>query len=57
VLDCRFVAVQYPINYSQASNDGRALRNRMIKYLVPVAAIAIALNVTKFFEATLVYGE
>ena len=48
----RYVAVHYPINYSQSMNDGRALRQRMLKYLLPVFCLTIVFNVTKFFEAT-----
>jgi hypothetical protein len=46
------VAVHYPINYSQSMNDGNALRQRMMKYLLPVFFLTILFNVTKFFEAT-----
>lgn len=49
----RYVAVHYPINYSQAMNDSRALRSRMAKYLLPVVFLSLAMNVTKFFEITL----
>jgi hypothetical protein len=53
----RYVAVHYPINYSQAMNDSRELKKRMCKYLVPVVALSILMNVTKFFEIELVYHE
>ena len=48
----RYVAVHYPINYSQSMNDSNALRQRMLKYLLPVFLLTILFNVTKFFEAT-----
>ncbi|TRY80550.1 hypothetical protein TCAL_10965, partial [Tigriopus californicus] len=51
----RYVAVHYPINYSQSLNGGNALRSRMAKYLTPVAFCSILFNVTKFFEAKLDY--
>ncbi len=50
----RYWAVHYPINYSQAMNDSRALRKRMIKYLVPVTVFSIVWNVTKFFEIDII---
>lgn len=53
----RYVAVHYPINYSQAMNDVGALRGRMMKYLVPVVTLSILMNVTKFFEIELTFAE
>lgn len=53
----RYVAVHYPINYSQAMNDSRELKRRLMKYLIPVVALSIAMNVTKFFEIRLVFDE
>ena len=56
-LCCRYIAVHHPLNYSQTSNDCQALKGRMAKYLGPVSAFSLLLNVTKFFEATYVYRE
>ena len=53
----RFIAVHYPLNYSQTVNDNTALRRRMLKYLLPVATLSAAFNVTKFLEATYDYGN
>lgn len=52
----RFAAVHYPVNYSQISADAGALRRRIAKYMVPVTALSVAFNVTKFFEATFDYS-
>ena len=53
----RYIAVHYPLNYSQTANDNTALRRRMLKYLLPVATLSAAFNVTKFLEATYDYGN
>lgn len=53
----RYVAVHYPLNYNQAVNDVNALRQRIIKFLLPVCGLSIMFNVTKFFEATYKYGK
>ena len=36
-------------------NDSRALKNRVLKYLIPVTIICIVFNITKFFEISVVY--
>ena len=36
-------------------NDSRALKIRVLKYLIPVTVICIVFNITKFFEITVVY--
>ena len=36
-------------------NDPRALRNRVLKYLIPVFIICIVFNITKFFEIDVKY--
>ena len=36
-------------------NDG--LMRRLMKYLIPVVALSIAMNVTKFLEIELVFEE
>ena len=41
--------------YFQTMNDSRALKNRVLKYLIPVTIICIVFNITKFFEITVVY--
>ena len=41
----------------QAMNDSRELRRRLMKYLFPVVALSIAMNVTKFLEIELVFHE
>ena len=39
----------------QSMNDPRALRNRVLKYLIPVFIICIVFNITKFFEIDVEY--
>ena len=39
----------------QTLNDSRALKNRVLKYLIPVTIICIVFNITKFFEISVVY--
>ena len=56
-VHCRYIAVHHPLNYSQTSNDGSALKRRMLKYLLPVSLLSLLFNVTKFFEATYDYGN
>ena len=53
----RYMAVHYPINYSNSANDVNALRKRIIKFLFPVCGLSLIFNVTKFFEATYKYGN
>ena len=43
--------------HRQAMNDSRELRRRLMKYLFPVVALSIAMNVTKFLEIELVFTE
>ena len=38
-------------------NDSRELKRRLMKYLIPVVALSIAMNVTKFLEIELVFTE
>ena len=38
-------------------NDSRELKRRLMKYLIPVVALSIAMNVTKFLEIELVFNE
>ena len=51
------MAVHYPLDYSQAMNDKFALRQRMVRYLMPVFFLSLLFNITKFFEAKYFYGE
>ena len=43
--------------HHQAMNDSRELRRRLMKYLFPVVALSIAMNVTKFLEIELFFEE
>ena len=43
--------------HQQAMNDSRELRRRLMKYLFPVVALSIAMNVTKFLEIELFFEE
>ena len=38
-------------------NDRSVMRRRLLKYLAPVFLLSILINVTKFFEAKLIYEE
>ena len=53
----RFAAVHYPINFSQAMNDPKALKQRMVRYALPVCLLTIVLNICKFFETTYGHGK
>ena len=57
VIFFRYIAVHYPLNYSQAVNDVNALRKRICKFLLPVCGLSLMFNVTKFFEATYRYSK
>ena len=46
----RFAAVHFPINFSQCMNDPNLLKQRMLKYLLPVCLITLVVNINKFFE-------
>ncbi|XP_040567083.1 FMRFamide receptor isoform X1 [Lepeophtheirus salmonis] len=52
----RYIAVHYPIDYNQSNGCPKAIRRRLIKYLVPVLLISIIFNIPKFLEARIVYG-
>ena len=47
----RYIAVHYPIDYSQAINSPEACRRRLLKYVFPVVAAAIVINLPRFFES------
>ena len=49
------MAVHSPVEYLQAINEAGSVSRRLAKYLLPVVAAAVAFNVPKFFEATIVY--
>ena len=53
----RFIAVHYPINYSQAMMEANALHKRVFKYVFSVTVLSVLFNVTKFFEATVAYQD
>ena len=53
----RYIAVHYPLDYNQAMNDAHAVRKRVVKYVGPVLALAVAFNATKFFEGDVVWEE
>ena len=38
-------------------DDARAMRRRLLKYILPVIFLSLAFNVPKFFEATIAYDE
>jgi hypothetical protein len=42
-------------DYSQSMNSREAIRNRLIKYLIPVILLSVTFNIPKFLEAKLVY--
>lgn len=42
-------------DYSQSMNSREAIRNRLIKYLIPVILLSVTFNIPKFMEAKLVY--
>eukprot|EP00094_Tigriopus_californicus_P004760 TCALIF_04580-PA protein Name:"Similar to FR FMRFamide receptor (Drosophila melanogaster)" AED:0.19 eAED:0.19 QI:25/0/0.5/0.5/1/1/2/0/244 len=48
----RYIAVHYPIDYSQAINSPEACRRRLFKYVIPVVIMAVFVNAPKFFEST-----
>lgn len=41
----------------QSMNDSRALKCRLMKYLIPVLVLSLVMNVTKFFEIKLEFME
>ena len=48
---------QLTTDYSQSMNSREAIRNRLIKYLVPVILLSLTFNIPKFMEAKLVYRQ
>ena len=53
----RFIAVHYPINYSQAMHEANALTKRIVKYVSAVTFLSLIFTITRFFEAKVVYEE
>ena len=50
----RFAAVHFPINFSQCMNDPNLLKQRMLKYLLPVCLMTVVVNINKFFEQAVI---
>ena len=53
----RFIAVHYPINYSQAMLEANALHKRVFKYVFSVTVLSVLFSATKFLEATVSYRD
>ena len=53
-LHSRYIAVHYPIDYSQAINSPEACRRRLFKYVIPVLILATVVNLPRFFESEVV---
>lgn len=51
----RFIAVHYPINYSQAMHEANALTKRIFKYVFSVIFLSFLFTFTRFFEANVSY--
>jgi len=51
----RFIAVHYPINYSQAMHEANALTKRIFKYVFSVLFLSFLFTITRFFEAKVSY--
>ena len=51
----RFIAVHYPLDYSQAMHEANALTKRIVKYVSAVSFLSIVFTITRFFEAKVVY--
>ena len=50
IMFSRYVSVHHPLDYNQAMNDPAYIRKRLLKYFVPVVALAVTINLPKFFE-------
>ncbi|XP_040572688.2 G-protein coupled receptor daf-37 [Lepeophtheirus salmonis] len=48
----RYFAIHYPLDYSRSMNEANAVRNRWIKYVIPVIFLSILFNSSSFFEIT-----
>ena len=38
-------------------NDGRAMRRRLLKYILPVFLLSLVFTIPKFFEAKIAYRD
>ena len=47
---CRYISVHHPLDYNLAMNDPRAIRRRLLSYLLPVVVASVLFNLPKFFE-------
>ena len=43
----RFIAVHYPLNYSQAMHEANALTKRIVKYVAAVTFLAVVFTATR----------
>jgi len=50
----RYIAVHYPIDYSQAINSPEACKKRLFKYVIPVILASFVINAPRFFESEVV---
>ncbi len=53
----RFIAVHYPINYSQAMHEANALTKRIVKYVATVSFLSVVFTMSRFFEAKVTWIE
>merc|ERR1712223_1285310 len=53
----RYIAVHYPIDYSQAINSPEACKRRLLKYVIPVILLSTLLNIPKFLESEVHYDD
>merc|ERR1712223_2291972 len=53
----RYIAVHYPIDYSQAINSPEACKRRLLKYVIPVIFISTLLNIPKFLESKVIFDD
>ena len=53
----RYIAVNYPMEYTLVVNDASSHRRRLAKYALPITIFSILFNLPKFFETQVVHGE
>ena len=53
----RYIAVHFPLDYSQAMHEANALSKRILKYVSAVLFLSVAFTITRFFEAKVVYED
>lgn len=51
----RYIAVHYPLDYSQAMHEANALTKRIVKYVSAVIFLSVVFTITRFFEADVIY--